>query len=54
MEIKLWAVVDGDEVMSLYTSEDEAERATHQYYDAVVQGPFNINVGANNEYNNKK
>lgn len=44
MKIDVWVVIDGDEVMGVYDTQDEAERMTNSYYDAEVQGPFELEV----------
>jgi hypothetical protein len=41
--IDVYVVVEGDSVLDVFDSLDEAERMTNSYYDAVVEGPFPLN-----------
>jgi hypothetical protein len=37
--VDVYVVMDGLDIMGVYDSQDEAQRMTNSYYDAVVEGP---------------
>ena len=37
--IDTYVVMEADDVMGVYNTQDEAERMTNSYFDAVVEGP---------------